>query len=391
MEFFIALFLGFFLGGLIVFQKYKKFALKLENDLSQLGSRLETKADALMSEIGRLEAVLSNMVEGVMVTDRKGEIVLMNPAIRKLFLVDSPPEGKISLEVVRNTEVQNIVSTLLKGEQKLRTEEILIYLPEEKVLKVNGATVMKDGKVEGSVLVFHDITELRRLENIRRDFVANVSHELRTPISSIKGYSETLLEGAIEDKDNAKDFISIIYKESNRLAKLIDDLLNLSKIESNGMKMVFLPVDILSVMNRIVSIINKQAELKSISIKLDTASNLQKVLADETRLSQVILNLLDNAIKYTHENGVITITVLSKDAKFIQVDVSDTGIGIPEKDLPRIFERFYRVDKARSRELGGTGLGLSIVKHIIQAHGGEVWVKSEPGKGSIFSFTIPQA
>jgi two-component system phosphate regulon sensor histidine kinase PhoR len=391
MEFFITLSLGFFLGWFIMFQKFKKIGDKFQNDINQLTAKLEKGTDAIISEVARLETVLSSMVEGVMVTDGKGGIVLMNPAMRKLFLVDSPPEGKISLEVVRNTEVQNIVSTLLKGEQKLRTEEILVYLPEEKVLKVNGATVMKDGKVEGSVLVFHDITELRRLENIRRDFVANVSHELRTPISSIKGYSETLLEGAIEDKDNAKDFISIIYKESNRLAKLIDDLLNLSRIESNGMKMVFLPVDVLSVINRIVSIIDKQAELKSISIRIDALPGLQKVLADETRLSQVILNLLDNAVKYTHENGVLTITVLSKDAKFIQVDVSDTGIGIPEKDLPRIFERFYRVDKARSRELGGTGLGLSIVKHIIQAHGGEVWVKSEPGKGSTFSFTIPKA
>lgn len=373
-----------------MFQKFKKIMDKLQNDINQLTAKLEEGTDVVISEVAKLETVLSSMVEGVMVTDGKGRIVLMNPAIRKLFLVDSPPEGKISLEVVRNTEVQNIVSTLLKGEQKLRTEEILVYLPEEKVLKVNGAIVMKDRKIEGSVLVFHDITELRRLERIRQDFVANVSHELRTPISSIKGYSETLLEGAIEDKDNAKDFISIIYKESNRLAKLIDDLLNLSKIESNGMKMVFLPVDVLSVINRIVSIIDKQAKLKSISIRIDALSGLRKVLADETRLSQVILNLLDNAIKYTHENGVITITVLSRDVKFIQVDVSDTGIGIPEKDLPRIFERFYRVDKARSRELGGTGLGLSIVKHIIHAHGGEVWVKSEPGKGSTFSFTIPK-
>ncbi len=389
MEFVFTFLMGFIIGGYIVYQKCKRMASNLQDEVNKLLPKVDELAEVGISGIKRLEAILSSMVEGVMVTNEKGEITLMNPAIRKLFFVDSDPEGKKVLEVIRNTAVQNMVSILLKGEQRLLTEEILIYQPEEMIFKVNGVPFIKDGKIEGAVLVFHDITELRRLEKVRQDFVANVSHELRTPISSIKGYAETLLEGAIEDKDNAKDFINIIYQDSNRLAKLIDDLLDLSRIESDKMKMAFLPVDILNVIKRTVSIIENQA--KSILINLDVPENLPKVSADETRLTQVILNLLDNAIKYTPEKGKVTITAGLKNDKFIQVDVSDTGVGIPEKDLPRIFERFYRVDKARSRELGGTGLGLSIVKHIIQSHSGEVWAKSDPGKGSTFSFTIPKA
>ncbi|MCM8796204.1 MAG: ATP-binding protein, partial [Candidatus Omnitrophica bacterium] len=191
-------------------------------------------------------------------------------------------------------------------------------------------------------------------------------------------------------KDNVKEFINIIYHDSNRLAHLIDDLLDLSKIESGKLKMVFLPVDILEVIKRTLAVLEPQAKKKSISISLNVMDSLPKVLADPTRLSQVILNLLDNAIKYTPDGGKVSISIFTKD-KFVQVDIADTGIGIPQESLSRIFERFYRVDKARSRELGGTGLGLSIVKHIVLAHGGQVWVKSEEGLGSTFSFTIPQA
>jgi two-component system phosphate regulon sensor histidine kinase PhoR len=248
--------------------------------------------------------------------------------------------------------------------------------------------IIRNDRFDGAILVFHDITELRRLEKIRQDFVANVSHELRTPISSIKGYAETLLEGALEDKDNAKEFISIIYQDSNRLANLINDLLDLSKIESGKMKMNFIPLDPVSLIKRAVTVIENQAKAKSIALKLDFASDLPKIKADETRFSQVMINILDNAIKYSSEGGSATISAKVVN-NALQIDISDTGIGISEKDLPRIFERFYRVDKARSRELGGTGLGLSIVKHIVSAHGGQVWVKSELGFGSTFSFTIP--
>ncbi|MCM8792501.1 MAG: cell wall metabolism sensor histidine kinase WalK [Candidatus Omnitrophica bacterium] len=363
---------------------------ELAKTLSIMSEEIKDKIEKIKQEGARFNTVLSSMFEGIIVTDENGQIILMNPSIRKLFSIDSNPEGKRPIEVIRDITVQNIVDEIIGTKQKFVSKEIIVNFPQEKILKVNGVAIIREDRLEGAILVFHDITELRRLERIRQDFVANVSHELRTPVSSIKGYAETLLEGAIEDKDNAKEFISIIYHESNRLAHLIDDLLDLSKIESGKMKMVFSPLEINPIVKNCVDALEKQAKQKSISISLDLSDNLPKVLADEKRLSQVFLNLLDNAIKYTPQGGSVKISASLKE-KFVQIDVADTGIGIAEKDLSRIFERFYRVDKARSRELGGTGLGLSIVKHIVLAHGGQVWVKSQLGAGSTFSFTLPKA
>ena len=363
---------------------------ELAHSLNSMSEEIKDQIEKINSERAKLDLVLSSMFEGVIVTDEKERIILMNPSLRKLFLVDLDPQGKKPLEVIRNTAVQDMVDRILKRKQRLATEEIVINLPEEKILKVNGVPIIRNDRFEGTILVFHDITELRRLEKIRQDFVANVSHELRTPISSIKGYAETLLEGALDDKDNAKEFIGIILQDSNRLASLINDLLDLSRIESGKMKMVFLSLDAVSLIKRAAVVMENQAKAKSIVLKLDLPTGLPKIKADEARFSQVMINLLDNSIKYTPEGGSVTVSArVVNDA--LQIDVSDTGIGIEEKDLPRIFERFYRVDKARSRELGGTGLGLSIVKHIVQAHGGHVWVVSELGRGSTFSFTIPIA
>jgi two-component system phosphate regulon sensor histidine kinase PhoR len=363
---------------------------ELALSLNAMSDEIKDKIEKIDSERAKLDLVLSSMFEGVIVTNEEEDIILMNPSLRKLFLVDSDPVGKKPLEVIRNTAVQDMVDRILKGKQRLATEEIVINLPEEKILKVNGVPIIRQDRFEGAILVFHDITELRRLEQIRQDFVANVSHELRTPISSIKGYAETLLEGALDDKDHAREFIGIIIQDSNRLASLINDLLDLSRIESGKMRMVFLPQDAVSLIKRAAAIMENQAKAKSIALKFDLSFGLPKIKADETRFFQVMINLLDNAIKYTTDGGSVMVSAKAvNDA--LQIDISDTGIGIEEKDLPRIFERFYRVDKARSRELGGTGLGLSIVKHIVQAHGGQVWVVSELGKGSTFSFTIPLA
>jgi two-component system phosphate regulon sensor histidine kinase PhoR len=234
------------------------------------------------------------------------------------------------------------------------------------------------------------ISELKLLEQVRQDFVANVSHELRTPLSNIKGYAETLLDGALDDKKNAKDFLNIIYKESDRLSKLIDDLLDLSKIESGKMKMVIKPLELRPIAVRVIDILKKFATDKSINISVSIPEDLPRLLGDENRITQALINLVDNAIKYTAASGAVKISASKQDG-FVKIDVTDTGMGIPKKDIPRIFERFYRVDKARSRELGGTGLGLSIVKHIAQSHGGDVLVISTLGKGSTFSFTIPAA
>ncbi|MCX5679320.1 MAG: ATP-binding protein [Candidatus Omnitrophica bacterium] len=362
----------------------------LAKALNNMADEINAKVKNISFEKAKLETILSSMFEGIMLTNEKGEILLLNPSIRKLFFIDSLTEGKKPLEVIRNNAIQEIVDRVLHENREVITQEVSISIPEQKTIMINGVPIVKDSVTEGAVFVFHDITELKRLEDIRKDFVANVSHELRTPISSIKGYAETLLDGKVDSEDNVKEFLGIIYQDSNRLANLIDDLLDLSKIESGKMKMEFDPLEVLPLVKRCVNVLEKTAKDKKLSIKLEIPANLSKALGDHKRLSQVFLNLLDNAIKYTPEGGAICVGAADKE-KFIQIDISDTGIGIPEKDLPRIFERFYRVDKARSRELGGTGLGLSIVKHIVQTHNGQVWVQSTLGQGSTFSFTIPIA
>ncbi|MFA5363300.1 MAG: histidine kinase dimerization/phospho-acceptor domain-containing protein, partial [Candidatus Omnitrophota bacterium] len=334
----------------------------LARALNVMSEDIKDKIEKINSERVKLDLVLSSMFEGVIVTDAEEKIILMNPSLRKLFFLETSPEGKMPLEVIRNTAVEEMVERIIKGRQHLATEEIVVNTPEEKTFKINGVPIMRNNRLEGAILVFHDITDLRRLEKIRRDFVANVSHELRTPISSIKGYAETLLEGALEDKDNAREFINIIYQDANRLASLINDLLDLSKIESDKLKMSFTALDPVVLIKKAVTIVDNQAKAKSITLKVDIPQSLPRIRADETRFSQVMINLLDNAVKYSSEGGSATISAQVVE-NGLQVDISDTGIGISEADLPRIFERFYRVDKARSRELGGTGLGLSIVKH----------------------------
>jgi len=363
---------------------------ELAGALNFMSGEIKDKIEKLDSERAKLDVVLRSMFEGLVVTDEDGKIILMNPSLRKLFLVDSEPEGKKLTEIIRNTAIFDIMERIMSGRKQLVSEEIVITAPEERVLKINCVPIVRNNKFEGAILVFHDITELRRLEKIRQDFVANVSHELRTPVSSIKGYAETLLEGGLDDKDNLREFISVIYQDAERLANLISDLLDLSRIESGKMGMSFFRLDPVSVIRRAVTIMDNQAKAKSITIKINTTQGLPEIKADEAKLFQVVINLLDNAIKYTPERGSVIISAGVND-NMLQIDISDTGIGIAEEDLPRIFERFYRVDKARSRELGGIGLGLSIVKHIVQSHGGQVWVKSEIGRGSLFSFTIPLA
>ncbi|MEA3307752.1 MAG: ATP-binding protein, partial [Elusimicrobiota bacterium] len=309
--------------------------------------------------------------------------------LRKLFNIDQNFKGKNTLELMRNIEIQEITEVVLKLKEGFKSKEISILIPEEKILLINAVPIMKAGICDGAVLVFHDITDLRRLEKIRRDFVANVSHELRTPVCSIKGYSETLLEGALHDKNNAEDFLKIIHSDSERLAKLIDDILDLAKIESDKFALDLKSCDIKEIIKRIISGMSIRAKAKSLDINVRIPGNITTIMADENRIAQVLVNLIENALKYT-ERGEISISALEKD-EFLQINVSDTGIGIPKKDIPRLFERFYRVDKARSKELGGTGLGLSIVKHIVYAHNGKISVESAQGKGSVFSFTIPKA
>jgi two-component system, OmpR family, phosphate regulon sensor histidine kinase PhoR len=363
---------------------------ELARAINYMSNEIQLMIEQSRQEGEKLDAVLSSMSEGVMVVNKEGEILLMNPSMRKFFFVDTPPEGRRPAEIIRNTAVLDILTRMSSGKDGMVSEEIALLTPEERTCRVNAVAMIKDSRFDGAVLVFHDISQLRRLEKIRQDFVANVSHELRTPVSSIKGYAEALLAGAIDDPKNAREFISVIYDNGERLAKLINDLLDLAKIESGKMQIVLLPVALRPVVDRCLGILEKLVAKKSLKITVNMPETLPKVSADESKLEQVFLNLLDNAVKYTPEGGAVKVRAVLQE-NVICVEIEDTGVGIPEEDLPRIFERFYRVDKARSRELGGNGLGLSIVKRIVFAHRGEVSVVSETGRGSTFSITLPIA
>lgn len=361
----------------------------LSNSINYMSKQIKERIDEVVSSRLRLEAVLLSMFDGVIVVDKNGKMKLMNKALRNLFQVMEEVVGKKPIEVIRNVEIQEIVNQVTQQEAGALSRELSVLFPHEKHFIIHATPVTLNGVIDGAVMVFHDITELRRLESVRKDFVANVSHELRTPITNIKGYAETLLEGALNDKANAEDFTKIIYSESERLAKLVEDVLDLSRIESGKMEFIFKEQNIKELVSRVEKGLGKQIENKRITFKNEIPDTIGDVTFDATSIAQVLLNLIENAIKYNKENGTVTVSAVSKGSG-IEVSISDTGIGIPEDDLPRVFERFYRVDKAHSREIGGTGLGLSIVKHIIQAHKGEVYVTSKLGEGSTFRFTLPR-
>jgi two-component system phosphate regulon sensor histidine kinase PhoR len=243
----------------------------------------------------------------------------------------------------------------------------------------------------GVVLVIYDVTTLRRLEQVRTEFVANVSHELRTPLTAIQGYLETLLGGALEEREHARRFLEIAFRHTERLGRLLNDLTDLSNIELNKVKLALEPVALDEVIDSVLAIMQPKADARHVSLTTEVARDLPPIHADHDRLAQVLINLIDNALKYTPEGGRVTARATAAVGQGVVVDVADTGIGIPPADLPRITERFYRVDKARSRELGGTGLGLAIVKHLVIAHGGELHIDSRLGQGTTVRFTIPTA
>jgi two-component system phosphate regulon sensor histidine kinase PhoR len=360
---------------------------KLATVLNDMSERIEDQVQHLSAGKQRLDTILNSMGEGVMVTASDGVITLVNPAFRRLFSISGDVEGKRLVEISRHPDLQEAFHDLNKPNLNELVREISIQ-PGDTTLFTHWVPLNVDGVRQGIVAVFHDISDLKKAENMRRDFVANVSHELRTPVTIIKGYAETLLDGALlSDPARAVRFIEIISSHSDRLANLVNDILTLSGLESKEAFLELHPIDISGTIAKACMLLQERAAQKNISIINETiGSSIPRVMADQGRLEQVVVNLLENAIKYTPDNGSVRLFTEDDDT-FIRVSIADTGIGIPYKDVPRIFERFYRVDEARTREQGGTGLGLAIVKHIVLLHGGTVSVTSEPGKGSIFSFT----
>jgi two-component system phosphate regulon sensor histidine kinase PhoR len=341
--------------------------------------------------------MLTSMVEGVMVLDYRSHVLQVNPALERMFGVSrAEARGRPCAELFRHQQLNDLVAAIL-GSRTNHEDEIVLPLTG-RCLHIEGSVAGGERENEACVvLVFHDVTELRRLEKIRKDFVANVSHELRTPLTSIKGYVEALLDGAKNDPVSSTKFLDIILKQSDRLNLILEDLLELSKIESGSVLFKEEPIDLRPIIDRTLSMMKPIADKNSHRLVAAVEPTLPSIAGDEGRLVQVLTNLLDNAIKYTPAGGTITVGarlvpetgIGEGTGRSIELSVADTGIGIPEPDRPRVFERFYRVDKARSRELGGTGLGLAIVKHIVEAHGGQVWVEANRPQGSCFVVRLP--
>ncbi len=368
----------------------------LSKAISEMGTQLRGKIEEISKEKDYLQTVLRGMMEGVLVVDGRGRILMVNDALRRLLSLSSDVSDKMPLEIIRNAELEGAIRKAFQDGENMALE-LDLNKSGEKTIEVNVVSILPSGRrmgedsegIRGAIAVFHDITRLKQLEKIRQDFVANVSHELRTPLTTIKGYAETLLDGALKE-DQAFQFVQVIKRHTDRLTKIVEDLLMLSRIETKEFQLKMEAISLRDFIDDIVDFVKEPAERKKISLSRNEISSSLGARADRTYLEQVLINLLDNAIKYTPEGGKVIVSAIEKDSKEIQFSVEDNGIGIPKEDLSRIFERFYRVDKGRSKEMGGTGLGLSIVKHLVQAHGGRVWVESQPGKGSTFYFTLPK-
>ncbi|MBW1784258.1 MAG: PAS domain-containing protein [Deltaproteobacteria bacterium] len=362
----------------------------LSESLSRMAEELRRRIEQMARQQNEMKAVFSSMIEGVMAFDMEERILSMNQAAAEILKCDlSTARGRNIQEVVRNTALHQFVSDTLSARDSIEAD--IPTIPDGEGLLNGHGTILRDesGTQIGALVVLNDVSRLRRLENIRRDFVSNVSHEIKTPITAIKGYVETLRDGAMEKPEDTERFLGIIKKHVDRLEAIIEDLLNLSKIEQESEKtgISFVDSRILDILQNALQVCHVAIADKKMEVETFCADSI-KASVDPTLLEQAIVNLLDNAIKYSDIGGTIRLAV-SKEKDSLVIAVQDHGCGISEKHLPRLFERFYRVDKARSRQLGGTGLGLAIVKHIVQAHGGDITVESTPGKGSTFSIWIP--
>lgn len=363
---------------------------ELSWSINYMKEQIKQKIDEVTSNKSRLEAVLLSMFDGVMVVDKNGSIRLMNEALKSILEINYDPYKKNFLEVVRNIDIKSIVDKVLNIDSGVQSKEITLFLPDEKNIIIHATPITHGGIVDGAVLIFHDVTMIKRLESVRKEFVTNASHELRTPVASIKGYAETLLDGAIDDKENARDFIEIIASDAERLSSLIKDILDLSRIESNEISLQKEQCDLESIIEKAINSVSHKSNDNDIKITINIDKELPHIYVDKDLILQVLINLVDNAIKYNKKNGTVTITATPQENR-IQVKIKDSGVGMTESDQEHIFERFYRVDKARSREIGGTGLGLSIVKHILNAHGETIEVSSTLGESTTFTFTLSLA
>lgn len=354
--------------------------------ISEKQESIKTYPQLILTE--NFEKILRAITEGIIILDRRGNIIFANKRFKELIKTEESPEGRHFMEVIRNIDLLNLLKASTSQTKEVSEELIIKRGGDEIFLLAKAMPVIgQNGEISFLIVLLHDITRIKRLENIRKDFVANVSHELKTPITAIKGYAETLLEGAIDEVENARKFIAIIKNQADRVSSLIDDLLTLSRIESGEIKLDRELVSLNDLVNSVFQILNDQARKRGISLEAELQSKIS-IYADRNKLMQILTNLVDNGIKFT-ERGSVKIKFNRNSEGFI-LSIVDTGIGIPKEHLPRIGERFYRVDKARSRQLGGTGLGLAIVKHLVIAHGWNLKIESEVGVGTKVNILIPE-
>ncbi len=379
------------LGVSILFWRRARHAEQEAASLRRQHEELNhSRAQLLAEEETKQQTVFNSMAEGLLILDEHGKVQFANPALGQLFHLPAEIRGRTLLEALRLHELQALSQTAL-AEGKVTGFEIRLPGEGNRIVQVNAATFRDPNRaLAGTILVFHDLTRIKQLESVRKEFVANVSHELRTPLSLIKGYVETLLDGAKDDPAVATRFLHTIEKHADRLTFLIEDLLAISQLESGQVAFNLQPLDLRDQAEQVCSDLSAKSAERRVTVVNEVPAGLS-VRADGDRLQQVLFNLVDNAIKYGREAGTVRLGGRSLTGDRVEGWVSDDGPGIPPEAKDRVFERFYRVDRARSREQGGTGLGLSIVKHIIQSHGGEVSVESEPGKGSRFIYTLPAA
>ncbi len=366
-----------------------KFNAQAERRAAEIEAAQRKQQQTSLDAKAQQQVLFNSMLEGLLLLDRSRKIYLVNRAFKNLFGLKTELRGKTIVEALRLHELDELVQRV-EAEQQVLDYEIKLPDLNERWLQVNAAVITNAaGERDGTILVFRDLTRLKQLERTREEFVANVSHELRTPLSLIKGYVETLLDGARDNPEVAERFLKIIERNAQRLDLLIQDLLTISALESEKIKLNLQPVELRTLAEKVLTDLHAKAENKNVELFNDvpelTASG------DVNRLDQVLANLVDNAIKYGRAEGSVRVGGEKLDDGRLEIFVRDDGPGIPAESLDRVFERFYRVDKARSRDQGGTGLGLSIVKHIVQAHGGEVRVESELGKGATFFFTLPES
>ena len=376
---------------------YHSINIRRRDEVGELAKAIDFMAASLREKISsikdkntKMEAILSSVVSGIIAVDSQKNILFINPKAQKMLnITEVDIVGKHLLHVIRNNKIDNMIKNILEN-NGFEENEITVSYPEEKIFRLYSNVIKHpdSDNIIGIIIILQDVTEIKKLEKVRSEFVANVSHELKTPLTSIKGFVETLKAGAIEDHETSIRFLNIIEDEADRLNRLITDILSLSELETKKTKQQFALINTSNKIIEIVSMLQNQAAKKKISLQTIIAADVSKLKGDPDQFKQMMINLIDNAVKYTPEGGAVEVSAYNLESNVV-IRIKDNGIGIPKEHVPRLFERFYRVDKARSRNVGGTGLGLAIVKHIVMQFEGKIDVQSEIGKGTEFVLSIP--